>query len=84
METLPEEIEDAVVDCLSLADIARLSGVSCNWRYICITHPGYSWWRQVLTEAPWDSSDEESCSCGCGADCDMFCYVDTYRWELRC
>ena len=78
METLPEEVEDAVVDCLALADIARLSGVSCDWRYICITHPRYSWWRQVLTESPRDS-DEESCSCGCGADCDMFCYAESYR-----
>ena len=84
MDTLPEEIQDMVVDFLPMINIACLARVSLYWRYICITHPQCSWWHRISKEEPWDDDDDDyGCSCGCGAECDMFCEVETYRWERR-
>ena len=80
MDTLPEEIQDRVVDFLPMIDIACLSRVSLYWRYICITHPQYG---RVSNKDPWDDDYDYGCSCGCRAECDMFCELETYRWE-RC
>ena len=83
MEALPPEIHDVLMAFITVQDLQSLACVSSDWMYTCSTHPDYSWWMDLLHHDPGYSSEEAGCSCGCGASCDMFCYIETYRWELR-
>ena len=83
------ELGEHILEFLDMPDRARLAQVQYAWMYLCDQDEKYRDFRdrhaflhEMLHDDSWDE-DDERCSCGCGAPYDMFCYVQTYKMEMR-